>query len=112
MATDSDATHDKLRQLAASLSSSVEQYDRSDKESRTSIVRAAQQVISTVGRIPEEQMLDDSIKAGEMVSKHLFSLWGVFDAIPAEGSVSLADLAATVSCDVKLLGMPDHREKY
>lgn len=49
-------------------------------------------------------MLEDSIKAGEMVSKHLFSLWGVFDAIPAEGSVSLADLAATVSCDVKLLG--------
>ena len=107
MAPTTDATHDKLRQLAASLSSSVEQYDSSSKESRSAIVEAARHVIETVGRIPEEQMLEDSIKAGEMVSKHLFVLWGVFDAIPAEGSISIADLAATVDCDVKLLGRID-----
>lgn len=94
----------ELRQLATSLLAQVEQYSGHDKEMRSSIVRSAQEIIKKVGRIPEEQMLEDSIKAAEMVSKNLFSLWGAFEGIPTEGSISIEELATTVKCDAKLLG--------
>ena len=94
----------EIHQLAASLLSKVEQYAGHDKELQSGIVRTAEEIIKTVGRIPEEQMLADSIKAAEMVSKHLFSLWGAFDGIPTEGSISLKELGTIVKCDPKLLG--------
>jgi len=94
----------ELQELAASLLSKVEQHDGSDMELRSNIVRTAREIIRKVGRIPEEQMLEDSIKSAEMVSKHLFSLWGAFEAIPTEGSISLEELGRIVKCDPKLLG--------
>lgn len=106
MAGSTKELHGELLELATSLLSQIEQYvgnDNVDKQTRSSIVRNAQEIIKKVGRIPEEQMLEDCIKAAEMVSKHLFSLWGAFEAIPNEGSISLEDLAGSIKCDVKLL---------
>ena len=99
-----DGSQGELRQLATSLLSQVEQYAGREKELQSSIVRTAQEIIKKVGRIPEEQMLEDSIKASEMVSKHLFSLWGAVEGIPDEGSISLEELATSLECDFKLLG--------
>lgn len=97
------ASNAKLRELALTLSANVEQYNGSNKENHARIVRQAQEIIAAVGRIPEEQMLEDTIKSGEMVSKHLFNRWGAFEAIPSEGSITLEDLATAIDCDVKLI---------
>jgi len=98
-----DESLGELRQLATSLLTQVEQYAGQSKQAHADIVRTAQEIMKKVGRNPEEQMLEDSIKAAEMVSKNLFSLWGAFEAIPTQGSISLDKLATNLKCYVKLL---------
>ncbi|KAI5777265.1 O-methyltransferase [Geopyxis carbonaria] len=67
------------------------------------LVADASRNITAVTKDAEEGWIDWSLKMAEMPVLRMFIKWGVFDTIPAEGSITIKDLAAAVKVDEPLL---------
>lgn len=67
-----------------------------DKAQRRNIVDAATRILDAV-KNPTDQWVDVTIQIAVIFANRLFWEWGVFDAIPLDGSsISYTDLAAKV----------------
>lgn len=86
------------KSIAADLSSANE------SAARRLVADAAKNIITvTVTKGAEEELLDWCLRMVEMPVLRLFIKWGVFDAIPTEGSITFTDLAAVVKIEESLL---------
>ncbi|OLN97441.1 Demethylsterigmatocystin 6-O-methyltransferase 1 [Colletotrichum chlorophyti] len=73
-----------------------------DAAKRLKVINAAEKILATV-KEPIHQWLDMSAHTVLITASRLFSDWGAFDAIPAEGSISYDDLAEEVNAEASLL---------
>ncbi|KZL64603.1 o-methyltransferase [Colletotrichum incanum] len=100
----------ELQQLATTLLTDVTHYTLRgnapagvSENSRAAIMTTAQAIINLVRCDTHLEPMDDCVKIGEMVAKQMFAAFGAFQQIPPEGSVTYAELATSVRCDVHLL---------
>lgn len=100
----------ELQQLATTLLTDVTHYTLRgnapagvSENSRAAIIATAQAIINFVRCDTHLEPMDDCVKIGEMVAKQMFAAFGAFQQIPLEGSVTYAELATSVRCDVRLL---------
>jgi hypothetical protein len=82
---------------------SVPDGSDTDKAQRSDIVEAANNILAAV-KNPTDQWMDVTAQTALMAANRLFWEWGVFDAIPLDGSpVSYSDLAVKVDVQAQLL---------
>lgn len=106
-----DETRTGLRTAAAELASVVEDFIGNpqadgtplDQLRRRKVIDAALRVGALV-KDPADQWLDMLQGITLATANRLFSEWGVYDAMPAEESISYADLATKVDVEPMLLG--------
>lgn len=78
-----------------------------DKAQRSAIVSAAHDVLALV-KSPADQWMDVTAQTALMAANRLFWEWGVFDAIPLDGTpMSYNDLSVKIDVQAKLLSMTD-----
>lgn len=105
-----DGTRTELRKVAAELAAAVDEFVANPQANGTAIDQLQRRkVIDVAGRVqalvkdPADQWLDMVQGITLATSNRLFSEWGVFDAIPPEGTISYSDLAAKVDAEATLL---------
>lgn len=101
-----------LRETAGSLMSSVIDFVAAESNGNTDpaldLMRRAK-ILEATRRIqlltkdPGDEWTDMVYASTLMTAKRLFCDWGVFDAIPTEGTISFAELAAKVDAEEMLL---------
>jgi len=99
--------HKELTAAAAELSLAVDAFGQNsqfDDANRQKIVSAAQRILSSA-RDPNAQWMDDALEMGRLAAMHLFQVWGGFGQIPAEGSISFAELAGKLQTETSVIGM-------
>ncbi|KAK3381140.1 O-methyltransferase [Podospora didyma] len=108
-----DATKVELLRAAAELTAAINDYVATpapegaegavlEQRRRRDIVDATDRVQRLV-KDPADQWIDVVYPQTLATTKRLFYDWGVFEAIPPEGSISYADLAAKVDAEEVLL---------
>ncbi|KAL4770673.1 S-adenosyl-L-methionine-dependent methyltransferase [Aspergillus nidulans var. acristatus] len=103
-----NALQSQLEDLSAQLADAIEAspshsaYGHSSRQSRHRVASIAKAIVNTV-TLPEERWLDQSTTFCEILAIRLFMHWGVFDLIPAEGSVSYEELASHLNADPSLI---------
>lgn len=103
------ALADKLDGLAATLreaSKSVREGSPSSLQTNVSkkaeVVGALKSAIEALQN-PQDVFLDNMVLISRLVALRIFVKWKVFDAIPATGSITYADLAAKVNADTEIV---------
>jgi len=73
-----------------------------DKTQLQEIVDAAQRIV-TAAKDPMGMGMEAIAQLSVITANRIFWEWGVFEAIPVEGSTTWSDLAAKVDADVSLI---------
>jgi hypothetical protein len=114
-----DGTRPELRTAAAELAAAVDEFIANPQADGSAVDQLRRRkVIDAAGRVqalvkdPADQWLDMLQGITLTAANRLFSEWGVFGAIPSEGSISYSDLAAKTNADVTLLGKVYHFEYF
>lgn len=73
-----------------------------DKTQRRRVVDAANALIAAV-KDPADEWFDATAEVARLGASRLFWEWKAYDAIPAEGSISYAELAGKVEAEEALI---------
>lgn len=89
-------------QLTAAVDEFMSGPDVDDKGKRQKIIEAATKILA-VAKDPSDQGMDAIGQLTLIAANRIFWEWGVFDEIPAEGTISYSELAEKVNADVSVL---------
>ncbi|CAJ2514089.1 Uu.00g022080.m01.CDS01 [Anthostomella pinea] len=88
--------------LCNELSEQVKALRGGSEAARRRATAAARRIITEISD-PEEMIEQQSIVLAEMACIRMYIAWGFFDKIPAEGSVSYAELASSINASESLV---------
>ncbi|KAJ3529362.1 hypothetical protein NM208_g9793 [Fusarium decemcellulare] len=101
MAIDKSRLQALTPRLAGAVNNSAAN-DLDDPTNRQAVVAAARDILYEA-TLPEEQWNEQAAAVGSITATRLFLKWGAFDAIPATGGITYADLAKTLNADESLI---------
>lgn len=94
-----------LQKITSRLTAVVAEFATSPGDEtlkRMAIVSAAQDLLYEA-TLPQEQWIEQASIMGTMTASRLFLKWNAFDKIPADGTISYAELAKDLDAEESLI---------
>jgi hypothetical protein len=98
-----------LKAFTGDLQTAVDSFLAGEQEGsaglggRKKIIAAAEKILGVV-KDPGSQWMERSVQIGNIGAAHLFQVWGAFEQIPEEGSISFAELAEKLDAETSVVG--------